>query len=409
MLDKLATENSVTLDATTYDQKFKELIQKLFTKKKLSTEKKVVILIDEYDKPLIDYMDNLEKAKMHQQILKTFYAILKDSDPYIELLFITGVSKFSKVSVFSDLNNLEDITMGRQFSTLTGYTQEELETYFEPYIVELQEEYGGKTQLLKSLKSWYNGYSWDGKKYVYNPFSVLRFFKSQEFSNFWFTTGTPVFLIKLLHERMIYNLENIQVGDSAFESYNLDHLETISLLFQTGYLTIKQKDEIGIYTLDYPNKEVKNSMLQHLIGAFSHGSEIESTPIVVKLQDAFIHKDPTKIISIINGVLKSIPSHIFIAQKEAYYHSVVHLVLTYLGQYIESEVNTSDGRMDAVIKTKKYIYILEFKLDKTADDALRQIEQKQYASRFINDGREIITMGINFSSSTKSVDDWKVN
>ena len=372
-------------------------------------DQKVVILIDEYDKPLIDYLTKMEQAKAHQEILKSFYAILKSSDPYIQFLLITGVSKFSKVSVFSDLNNLEDITLDWRYASMLGYTQNELEHYFEEHLqFALKKIKTDKKQLLKKIKAWYNGYSWESGEDVYNPFSILNFFSKIKFNNFWFATGTPTFLVNLLHERMYYNFDNIEVGDTVFESYNLDNLETASLLFQTGYLTIKSVNEFGIYTLGYPNKEVKNSMLQHLIGAFRFGQYTESAPIVVNLRQAFYNNKISEAITIINSLFKTIPYQIFIAKKEAYYHSVIHLIFTYLGQFIESEVAVADGRIDAVVKTPAFIYIVEFKLDKSAEEAIAQIKEKNYASRFLNEGLKIVALGINFSSETKSIKDWKL-
>jgi len=239
------------------------------------------------------------------------------------------------------------------------------------------------SELLQLLKDWYNGYSWDGKNFVYNPFSILSFFGAGRVRNFWFTTGTPTFLIKLLRKKQVINLTKIEVDESAFESYDIENLDTLPLLFQTGYITIKREEEFGVFTLDYPNKEVKESMLRHLIGSFRNDSPAFSTPIVIKLRKAFIDNDMNTIITIINSLFKSIPSHIFIKEKEAYYHSVVFLVFQYLGQFIEAEVNTSDGRIDAVVHTDTHSYILEFKLDESADKAMQQIQEKDYIAKLI--------------------------
>jgi len=401
-LRKIAKNAAIELEQKGISQLFKELIEKL------SQKNKVVLLIDECDKPIIDYLDDLPQAKSHQQILKSFYSILKDSDEYIRFLMITGVSKFSKVSIFSELNNLTDLTIHPKFTTLVGYTQAELEKYFEEGFQELIGILAPtRVKLLRLIKDWYNGYSWDGENFVYNPFSVLSFFGAGEFQNFWFTTGTPTFLIKLLKERQIVNLEQVEVDSSAFESYDIESLDTFPLLFQTGYCTIKSKEEFGLYVLNYPNKEVKESMLRYLIGSFRNDSPARSTPIVIQLRKAFLANDYNKIITIINSLFKSIPSHIFIKEKEAYYHSVVFLVFQYLGQFIEAEVNTSDGRIDAVVQTDTHVYILEFKLDESADLAVQQIQEKGYAEKYQSLEKEIVGLGINFSSTTKSVEDWK--
>lgn len=400
-LDKIAATYEVTLSEKNYDQKFKELIQGL------AKTNKVVILIDEYDKPIIDYLTDIPQAKAHQNVLKSFYSVIKDSDPYIRFLFITGVSKFSKVSIFSELNNLYDITLKKNYAALTGYTQSELEHYFEPYIQKYTTA-ATRSAYLEKIKTWYNGYSWDGATFVYNPFSILGFFLSDQFHNFWFNTGTPTFLIKLMKERQLVEIENVEVGELVFESYDIENLESIALLFQTGYLTIKSVDEFGIYTLAYPNQEVKAAMLQHLIGAFSHSSGLTSKPTVVKLRHAFVANDIAQVVKIINSLFKSIPSTIFIKSKEAYYHSVVFLVFQYLGQFIDAEINTSDGRIDAVVQTETVIYVIEFKLDQSAKAAIQQIEKKAYSEKYAASEKSIMALGINFSSASKSIDDWQL-
>lgn len=403
-LNKIAKQHNLTLTATEYDQQFKEILELLSAKKQ-----RAVLLIDEYDKPIIDYLDDLPLAKANQKILKTFYSIIKDSDAHIRFLLITGVSKFSKVSIFSELNNLDDITIDTRFTDLVGITQSELESNFKAYLQLSQEKLQlDRSALLAQLKDWYNGYSWDGQTFVYNPFSILNFFNKNTFLNFWFATGTPTFLIKLLRERAIYDLGEVEVDQSVFESYDIETMDTYSLLFQTGYNTIKRIDEYGIYLLDYPNREIKQSLLRHLIGSYRNASPARTTPIVIQLQKAFLRKDFEQIISIINSLFKSIPSHIFIKEKEAYYHSIVFLIFEYLGQYIDAEVHTSDGRMDAVVQSETHVYIIEFKLDESADSAIEQIQQKDYGSRFSTTEKSVVGLGINFSSATKSVDDWHV-
>ncbi|MEM8524757.1 MAG: AAA family ATPase [Bacteroidota bacterium] len=398
-LERIATDHDIVLESMVYDQKFRELIRKL------SETEKVVVLIDEYDKPIIDYLDNLEQAKQHQNILKNFYSIIKDSDPHLRFLLITGVSKFSKVSIFSELNNLNDISIDANYATLTGYTQAELEHYFEEYI----QKYTTPTDrvaFLDKVRTWYNGYSWDGKTFVYNPFSILNFFQKNQFQNFWFATGTPTFLIKLMKERNLVEIENVEIDQSGFESHDLAYVESIPLLFQTGYLTIKEAKDYGIYLLDYPNKEVKDSLLRYLIGAFRYDPAFKSTPIVVKLMEAFVDGNVERIMEIINALFKSIPSHIFIKEKEAYYHSLVYLIFQYLGQFIEAEVHTSDGRIDAVVQTDERIYLLEFKLDQSAEAAMAQIKAKKYEEKYQLASKKTIALGINFSSATKSVEGW---
>jgi Predicted AAA-ATPase len=256
-MQSIASTFEISLTSESPGLAFEELIKKVVEK----SGKQVVILIDEYDKPIVDYIDpnNLEKANEQRDTLKHFFSILKDASNLIRFLFITGVSKFSKVSIFSDLNHLDDLTLDADYAALCGYTQEELEHYFKPFLERLPDD------TLENMKLWYNGYSWDGTTFIYNPLSVLQFFKKKAYRNFWFETGTPTFLIKLLRKRFEYKLEETVVSNLILESFTLskfDELDVPSLLLQTGYLTIKQVTPRGQYVLNYPNQEVKQAFGQ---------------------------------------------------------------------------------------------------------------------------------------------------
>jgi hypothetical protein len=406
-LNKEAERHGIELSENGYDQRFMELLQKL-----AAAKDKVVLLIDEYDKPLIDYLekDQLPTAFEHQRILKGFYSIIKSADPYLEFLLITGVSKFSKVSVFSDLNNLNDITMNTRHATLVGYTQAELEANFQEWLRFTTQELPGETvdSLLAKIKAWYNGYSWNAKDYVYNPFSVLNFFASGSFQNFWFKTGTPSFLIHKIKEAGNFNFNDIKADDSLFESYTLDNLDVRSLLFQTGYLTVKAVDhELGMYQLDYPNREVEQAMHNHLIAALLDRSALDSSRPVVALKEAFYSNDLEKVVAVINTMLKDVPSHLLDGKGEHFYHALVHLHFRYLGFFIQSEVHTSDGRMDAVVQTPTQIYLLEFKIDQSPGKALTQIRKKGYAEKYRLENKPIVGVGINFSTQKRAISGWK--
>lgn len=402
-LHLIGEQDGIHLQQTGIDRLFAELIRKL------ADRGKVVLLIDEYDKPIIDYLDEIEQAKANQQILKTFYSVIKNSDPYIEFLLITGVSKFSKVSIFSELNNLTDLTLNRHFADLTGYTQAEVETVFEPYMAGTEALLGlNRTELLAQLRHWYNGYSWDGQTYLYNPFSILSFFLQTDFRNFWFETGTPTFLLKLLRREWLYKLDNLTVSEQTFASYDIEQLEALAILFQTGYLTIKAKNNFGLYTLDYPNAEVKESLLSYIIADLRNEQTAFTKPMVIQLYEAFNANDLARVIALIKSIFKNIPAQIFLAQAEAYYHSLIYLVFFYLGQYAQSEVNTSNGRLDCVVQTPTHIYILEFKLDKSAADALQQIKDRGYVDKYGADPRPKLLVGINFSRAEKTVTDWQM-
>ena len=405
-LEEQASLHGINLTAREYDQKFRELIRELSVQKG-----KVVLLIDEYDKPLIDYLEKeqLPTAFEHQRILKNFYSILKSADPYLEFLLITGVSKFSKVSVFSDLNNLDDITLDSNYSDLTGYTQPELEQYFLPWIDRYLAKHKTQTKeaLLAEIKRWYDGYTWDGEVYVYNPFSILNFFSKGTFQDFWFKTGTPSFLIHKIKAAGYFNLNQLKVSEQLFESYTLDNLDIRSLLFQTGYLTIRAIDyQRGAYTMDYPNREVEQAMTGHLIGALLDRPASESISPVLQLEEAFLKNDLARVVEIIHSMLKDVPSHLLDGKGEHFYHALVHLHFRYLGLFMDSEVHTSDGRMDAVVRTPAHIYLLEFKIDQPAEAALAQIRDKGYADKFRLENKPIIGVGICFDAQKKAVRDW---
>ncbi|MEM6321219.1 MAG: AAA family ATPase [Bacteroidota bacterium] len=402
-MDLIAEDFGIQLKSNNYKSKFRELIQSV------AKDKEVVLLIDEYDKPLIDFLgdDEIEQAKTNQQILKSFYSIIKDSDAYLEFLLITGVSKFSKVSIFSELNNLRDISLKPQFVDLVGITQEEMEANFEPFLQNAETVFQiDRTELLTRIKTWYNGYSWDGRTRLYNPWSLMSFMESSKFSNYWFETGTPTFLIKQIRKHRLINFENRVVDESAFLSYDIEDLQLLPLMFQTGYITILQEDEFDLYRIGYPNKEVKESLLRFMIGSFRQGETSLSTPIAIDLYRAFAANDLEKVMRIVKSIFKNIPNHIFIADREYYYHSIIYLIFLLLGQYVECEINTNDGRLDAVLQTEERIYVIEFKLDQSAEVALQQIKDKKYYEKYTFSEQPIYLVGINFSSTTKSVDDW---
>lgn len=255
-----ASRLGINLTAVTYDQQFRELIEKAAVKGK------VVILIDEYDKPITDNLENLEKVDENRSILKSLYSVLKDADPYIRLLLMTGVSRFTKVSIFSDLNNLYDITLNPNYVNLIGITQSELESNFSKEITAFKLK---NPDILTELKTWCNGYSWDGINRVYNPFSLLSYMGSGIIQNFWYQTGTPTWLVKLMRENKEFQLDDIRVSENTLGNFNMEHIASIPALFQTGYLTIKSYDEKKrLYSLGYPNMEVEGSLTDSLLSAY---------------------------------------------------------------------------------------------------------------------------------------------
>ncbi|OQX80669.1 MAG: hypothetical protein B6D61_01745 [Bacteroidetes bacterium 4484_249] len=384
---------------------FKELIIKL------SIEKKIVILIDEYDKPIIDYIDDIPQADENRKILKSFYSVIKDSDDYIKFFFVTGVSKFSQVSIFSDLNNLNDITLDENYSTITGYTQQELELSFDEFIESTAEKYKNIfPDIIAEIKKWYNGYSWDGVNFVYNPFSILNFFYKRAFGDYWFATGTPTFLTKLIKQKdyTVFDLENRIVSKNALNKYEITSISLVPLLFQTGYLTIKESNLRDMtYRMDFPNAEVESSFTIYLLASLNDGHIDKTDSLLNDMKFALRENNIEKFIELVNILFKGI-SYLIADNKEKYFHSVFYLIVKLLGFTIETEVMTIDGRIDTVITTEKYIYVIEFKAGQDAKTAMQQIKDKEYHKKFITEKKPITLIGINFDIDNKTIDEYLI-
>ncbi|MCB0614411.1 MAG: ATP-binding protein [Phaeodactylibacter sp.] len=372
--------------------------------------RKVALLIDEYDKPIIDYLDDVEKAEENRDTLKWLYSIIKDSDPHLELVFITGVSAFSKVSIFSDLNNLYNISLTNLAEDLLGITQEELESTFEAPMRQAAEKNKlSFEELREKVRRWYNGYSWTGENKLYNPFSLLSFLSGKRFQNFWFETGTPTFLVKEMKRQAYYDIGETMATANDLNNFDLQRLNPITVLFQTGYLTITHYEpEDLLYTLDYPNVEVKHSLQEILLNEYLDYPRQGALPRVVELRNALRQKDMGRVINIINAAFAEIPGELWKGKTEHFYHAVTHLLFSLLGTYIRSEVRSAKGRCDALVQTEDHIYAFEFKLDKSAEEALQQIREKGYLAPYADSPKEKIAVGVNFSSAERQVVEWKV-
>lgn len=399
-LRRLAKQFGIELEAYSNGLMFRELIERV------SEERgKVVVLIDEYDKPIIDYLgkekDN-EIAIENREILKGFYGILKDADPYLRLVFITGVSKFSRVSIFSDLNNLYDITVNDSFGGICGITQNELEKYFKEELNLYPKD---------EIKLWYNGYSWDLKTYVYNPFSLVNFFANVgNFKNYWFETGTPTFLINLSKKMQFVDFDQVEIAATSLSAYEIENLQLVPLMFQTGYLTIKSYDvETEIYTLSYPNREVRKAFLEILSNSYIQSNSQQGIILALQIRTALQNADIDKVHQIFDTLFKSIPYELWQKENEHFYHAIIHLTFKLLGIYVDSQVQTCDGRMDALVRIEKYVYCFEFKLDESAEKALQQIQTKGYLMPYLLENKTCIGIGVNFSRKEKKVKEliWK--
>jgi hypothetical protein len=394
-LEEHATEYGIELKLISSSLKFDKLIRQLYHR----FQKQVVILIDEYDKPIIDYLDfdQLPKARENRGILKSFYSVLKDADPYLKLVFITGVSKFSQVSIFSDLNNLNDLSLDLAYNEICGISQTELEQYFPKEL---------ETFDRQKIRHWYNGYRWHIKgDTLYNPFSILNFFEKGDFFNYWYTTGTPTFLMEISKKEHFYRFENVSTGGSNLQSFDFENISLIPVLFQTGYLTIKGYDPIfDNFILSFPNHEVEAAYLEKLADTYIQSQQYPAKVILPALLNALKAKSKTDLKTAINAAFEHIPGPLWEKDNERFYHAIVHLLFSLMGVYINSEVFTKEGRADALIQIEEGIFCLEFKLDKSAEEALAQIYDKGYLAPFLNKGKPCHAIGINFSKEKKEVE-----
>lgn len=399
-LDKIAQQYGITLEQTQYDIKFDELLTKL------GEINKVAILIDEYDKPIIDNIENKELAVELREILKGFYTIIKASDEHIRFVLLTGVSKFSRAGVFSGLNNLKDISMDVRYSSLLGITKEEMESNFNDHIDLLAKaEEIGRSDIIEKITYWYNGFCFSRRcEKVFNPFSLLLLFDNAQFSNYWFESATPSFLIKLLKEKSfdIKKLSGLEVREESFGAYDLENLAVLPLLFQTGYLTIKKYNKTSMtYILGYPNFEVENSFQYAILCNYS---ETQVDGYLIDLVRALRNDDFETFFDVLRIFFADIPYDLHI-NKEKYYQTVFYLIFSLIGLDVEAEVKTNKGRIDAVVIDKD-VYIFEFKFDGDKNAALDQIKDKKYYEKYQGSGKNIYLFGVAFTD--RNVGEWVV-
>ncbi|PRM88637.1 ATP-binding protein [Aliarcobacter cryaerophilus] len=377
---------------------FSELIRKAYEK----YQQKVVILVDEYDKPILDNITNPEIANEMRDGLVDFYSVIKDSDEFIQFAFITGVSKFSKTSIFSGLNNIVDISLHREFGDICGYTQNDLETVFKEHL---------EGANMPMVKEWYNGYNFLGSP-LYNPFDILQFIGNNfVFKNYWFESGSPSFLINLIKKNQYFlpDLSNIKTNESFLDAFSVENLNIETILYQSGYLTIEKQsvNQMGEleYKLKIPNKEVQLSLNNYIIDNLIQDRNISTnrTSLFVALQD----KNIEDFIKALKSIFASIPYNNYtnnhIQNYEGFYSSVVYVYLSSLGLNIIGEDVTNKGRIDLTIIMPNTIYIIEFKVDLTDNSALKQIKEKNYAQKYLNENKPIYLLGIEFSSSEKNI------
>ncbi|WP_291529882.1 ATP-binding protein [Bacteroides sp. UBA939] len=390
-------------------ERFYHVIQKAFEK----TGQQVVILVDEYDKPMLQAIGNDALQKEYRDTLKAFYGVMKSMDDYIRFALLTGVTKFGKVSVFSDLNNLMDISMDKRYVELCGITEQEIHDNLEEELHTLADSQDMTYEKICSeLKECYDGYHFAANSIgMYNPFSLLNTFAKLEFGSYWFETGTPTYLVELLKKHR-YNLERITHEKTSADVLNsIDSTSTnpIPVIYQSGYLTIKGYDErFGTYTLGFPNREVEEGFVKFLLPFYANTDAVESPFEIQKFVNEVESGDCDAFFRRLQSFFADTPYEL-IRDLELHYQNVLFIVFKLVGFYVKAEYHASDGRIDLVLQTDQFIYVMEFKLDGTAEEALQQIEEKQYARPFEHDSRKLFKIGVNFSATTRNIEKWVIS
>ena len=375
------------------------------------TGHRVAILVDEYDKPMLQAIGDEELQKYYRNTLKPFYGVLKTMDGCIKLGFLTGETKFGEISVFSDLNNLMDLSMDRRYIALCGITEEELYGNFEEDIHRLAAAQGmTNEETCMELKECYDGYHFTHNvPGIYNPFSLLNTFSKLEFGNYWFETGTPTYLVELL-KRNHYDLERMANEETDADVLNSIYGDEspIPVIYQSGYLTIKDYDHrFGIYRLGFPNREVEEGFIKFLLPFYTRMNKVEAPFEIQKFVNEIETGQPDAFFQRLGSFFADTPYELA-RDLEVHYQNVLFIVFKLVGFYVQVEYHTSEGRVDLVLQTDKFIYVMEFKLDGTAEEALRQINEKHYARPFEADSRKLFKIGVNFSKETRNIEKWLV-
>ena len=399
-LDAIERRTSVVSDYATGPERFAHLLEALHDQ----AGQPVAVLIDEYDKPILDALELPDVARANRDFLRGLYAVIKDSDAHVRFTFITGVSKFSKVSLFSGLNNLKDITLDPRYSAICGYTEADLDRVFGPELPGLDRE---------QIRDWYNGYSWRGDEKMYNPFDLLLLFDSREFKAHWFETGSPSFLIETLFERRLSSLalEEMIGTDDLLSKFDVGDIGTEALLFQTGYLTIAEERKLGgktLYRLGYPNQEVKQSLNEHLLRAMGPDPSRQGLHDI-QLYELLAAHDFAELETLFRAFFASIPYewHINndIANYEGYYASVFYSWFAALGLDTRVEDSSSHGRLDMAVLFNDTVYLFEFKVVEVASEgaALAQLQERRYADKYRALGQPIYLIGVEFSKDERNI------
>ena len=399
-------------DGCPLEERFRNLIRRAVDR----TGRRVVILVDEYDKPLLEVMKDSELEEHNRAVFKGFFSTLKSYDDYIRFVFITGVTKFSKVSIFSDLNQLDDISFDEEYAAICGLTEAEIRNDLVPEIRGLAGKLGMTEEAcLGLLKKNYDGYHFtEDSEGIYNPFSLLCALKKGTLDYYWFETGTPAFLVRRLFKQRLdvrtFSGHALYATKKRLMDYRGDSVDLIPLLYQTGYLTITGVRKNGInvrLALGFPNAEVKYGFLDSLMPEYSPAARTESGKDIQSITEYIENGETEKLASAFTALYASIPYTTKDVPFEHDFQTVIYLVFTLLGQYVHTEVHSAEGRADCIVETDAYVYVFEFKRDGTADEALAQIEEKGYAAPYAADSRKLIRVGVSFDSEKRILKDWK--
>ena len=412
-IDKWKKTFDVSFEANDPYSAFAKIIEALYEK----FNQRVVILIDEYDKPLIATLENEELNNYYRSVLKAFYSVIKSMNGSIHFSFLTGVTKFSKVSIFSDLNNLFDISFDKEYSSICGITEEELKSNFSKEVEKLAKIYNKTNEeMLDVLQAKYDGYRFsEREERIYNPFSLFNVFAKNKLGDYWFETGTPTFMVRLLEQRVfkIPDLEgNIKVSLENIDEYRIDYENIAPLLFQSGYLTIKDYEErYNEYVLGFPNMEVKYAFLGHLMKVYTSArTSFEGDFKVSKFETAMREGDIDKVLTLTKALMASIPYDSLPPDKlflrEHNYQTTIYLIFTLMGQYVRTEVHSSVGRSDVEVETKDGIYIFEFKVGGKPIDAIAQIKEAGYGEKHSATNKNIYLIGVSISRNKRTLGKW---
>ena len=389
--------------------RLKNLISSVYDK----TGKKVVILIDEYDAPLLDVVHEKETLPVLRNVMRNFYSPLKASDPYLEFVFLTGITKFSQLSIFSELNNLKNISMRTDYGGVCGITEDEMLTQMSDYIDHFAEaQQITREEAIEGLKLQYDGYhfTWPSPD-IYNPFSLLNAFQDHDYTNYWFGSGTPTYLIEMLRK---FNVVPSKIGGGSVQANTFDAptenmKNIIPLLYQSGYITIKDYNPVSKnYKLDIPNNEIQAGLMESLLPNYVHEYADEGSAMVGDMYEALYYEDLDEMFSLLQAYLLTVP-YCDNANSEGHYQQLLYVIFSLFGRYVDVEVHTPTGRVDIVMKTAKALYLFELKLNMSAQAAINQIDLKDYSSKFALSGLPIVKVGINFDPERRTIGDWKVS